>query len=74
MSKATVIFDEKGVPRPAKEPLWVQRKSDNLLMFLLKSKRPDKYRDNFRVEHGGDFDQVVARLAAARQRMRETVK
>ena len=30
--------------------------SDALLMFLLKANRPDKYRDNIKVDHAGSID------------------
>jgi hypothetical protein len=42
-AKGQVVLDEQGQPRmtPAVRP----RKSDNLLMFLIKAKRPE-YRDS----------------------------
>jgi hypothetical protein len=46
-----VVRDAEG--NPLAVPLTVPRKSDNLLMFVLKAKRPDKYRDNATVEHTG---------------------
>lgn len=33
--------------------------SDGLLTFLLKGRRPDRYRDNVKVEHGGEITQRV---------------
>lgn len=53
----------------------VTKYSDNLLMFTLKARRPEKFRDNSRVEHAGDGggpiqidlagvkDELAARLA-----------
>lgn len=32
---------------------YVQEFSDTLLIFMLKARRPDKYRENVKVEHGG---------------------
>jgi hypothetical protein len=34
-------------------PLTIKRYSDTLLIFLMKGARPEKYRDNARVEHTG---------------------
>lgn len=50
------------------KPLTVRKFSDPLLMFLLKGFRPDKYRDNSKVEISGSVD-IVERLAAARKRL-----
>jgi hypothetical protein len=46
------ILDEKG------EPIiqTVKKYSDNLLMFLMKARAPEKYRDNSRVELAGQLD------------------
>lgn len=35
--------------------------SDQLLMFLLRSHRPERYRENYRVEHSGSADAPVKR-------------
>ena len=45
--------DKKGNPLLSKTPLVVYKKSDVLLMFVLKSKRPERYRDNATVEYAG---------------------
>ena len=45
--------DPNGFPKLSNVPLVVYKKSDNLLMFLLKSKRPEVYRDHAKVEHTG---------------------
>jgi len=37
----------------------VQRYSDTLLIFLMKARRPDKYRDNVKVEHAGGDKPIV---------------
>lgn len=42
-----LIFDHEG------NPLMERTFSDTLLIFLLKGVRPDKYRDNAKVEHSG---------------------
>jgi hypothetical protein len=42
-----VLRDERG------EPIVVRRGSDTLLIFTLKALRPDKFRDNARVELAG---------------------
>lgn len=33
----------------------VQKYSDTLLIFMLKSRRPEKFRENVKVEHGGEI-------------------
>jgi hypothetical protein len=50
----------EGVPEPViykgkKTRNTIQRYSDTLLIFLLKGARPEKYRDNARVEHAGSI-------------------
>lgn len=40
----------------------VQEYSDTLLIFMLKSRRPDKYRDNFKIEHSGKVEHTVTEL------------
>ena len=50
------------------KPLSTRKFSDVLLMFLLKGFRPEKYRDNSKVEITGTVD-IVERLAAARKRL-----
>ena len=37
----------------------IRRYSDTLLIFMLKSRRPDIYRENVRVEHGGKIKHEV---------------
>jgi len=37
-----------------KEIIPVRKYSDTLLIFLLKARRPEKFRDNVKVEHTGD--------------------
>jgi hypothetical protein len=41
---------------------FVQDYSDTLLIFMLKGRRPQKFRDNTHVEHGGGLtlEQLVA--------------
>lgn len=34
----------------------VRKYSDTLLIFLLKAHRPHKYRDNYKIEHGGQVE------------------
>lgn len=50
---------EKGIPEYAlvdgKRVMVSRKYSDTLLIFLLKAHRPDKYRDNVKVEHTGDL-------------------
>ena len=43
----------KDTPGARMIPLTVKRYSDTLLIFLLKGARPEKYRDNARIEHTG---------------------
>lgn len=45
------VVGDETVPRM--KPLVIHRKSDVLLMFMLKSLCPEKYRDNAKVEHTG---------------------
>lgn len=67
-----LLFDpETGKPVLTDKPLTVLKYSDNLLMFLLKGERPNKYRDNAKVEITGSLDVVVERLQAARKRLKQ---
>ena len=43
--------------------------SDVLLMFLIKGADPETYRENVHVEHTGELQLIVERLAAARKRV-----
>lgn len=45
--------------------------SDSLLQFLLKARRPEKYRERQEVVHVG-LDELAARIAAGRQRVAGT--
>lgn len=68
--KMVPALDADGKPRVK----TIQRYSDTLAIFLLKSHDPDKYRDNSKVELGGslelrtmsdeEIDEELARLAA----------
>lgn len=49
-----------------------RKPSDLLTIFLMKAARPDKYRDNVRVEHSGDLRLIVERLSSARQRLKDS--
>lgn len=53
-----------GVTRPVavgKEIVEITEYSDTLAIFLLKGRRPEKFRDNVKVDHGGKLDvNVVA--------------
>jgi hypothetical protein len=54
----------EGVPRETfdKDGNLIRREtvySDTLLILLLKARRPEKYRDNAKVEHAGDPDKPV---------------
>lgn len=44
----------------------VQKYSDTLLIFLLKAARPDKYRDNVRMEHSGPDGGPIAIVGEGR--------
>lgn len=44
---------EKPVYQGGKLVGRVNEYSDTLLIFMLKARRPDKYRENVKVEHGG---------------------
>lgn len=46
----------------------VRKFSDGLLMFTLRGAMPKKYRDNVKMEHGGEVDFAV-KLRAARERV-----
>ena len=48
--------------------------SDVLLIFLLKARRPEKYRDNVHVQHSGHVDHDLKRMTARRFRSRETLQ
>lgn len=46
---------------PRQKFVEITEYSDTLAIFLLKARRPDKYRDNVKVDHGGKLDvNVVA--------------
>jgi hypothetical protein len=45
------VVGDETIPRM--KPLVIWRKSDVLLMFMLKGLAPEKYRDNAKVEHTG---------------------
>ena len=50
------------------ESVAVQRAvdgSDTLMIFLLKSRRPQKYRENVKIEHGGSIGQDAAEMTDA---------
>jgi hypothetical protein len=61
VSSGKVVRDDDG------QPLAVRRYSDNLLLALLKARRPDKFKDRAVVEHD-IADGLADRLEAARQR------
>ncbi len=44
----------------------VQTYSDGLLTFMLKARRPDKYRDNVKVEHSGSVKTEIVPVAIDR--------
>lgn len=52
----------KPVYQGGKEVGAIQEYSDTLLIFMLKARRPEKYRDNVKVEHTGNI--TFADLAA----------
>lgn len=66
--KGTIRKDRKGRTVWSDKPLTVAKKSDLLLIFLMKAAMPDKYRENVKVEHSGELNLIVERLAAARKR------
>jgi hypothetical protein len=70
VSSGKVVRDDDG------QPIAIRRYSDNLLLALLKARRPDKFKDRAVVEHD-IADGLADRLEAARQRAlaasRETV-
>lgn len=49
-----------GVERPVfyqgAECGSIREYSDSVLMFILKAGRPEKYRDHYKIEHGGHID------------------
>ena len=44
---------KNGKPVLSDIPLTIRKPSDTLLIFLLKGAKPDKYRDNAKIEHSG---------------------
>jgi hypothetical protein len=66
-----VVLDNSGKPVTSGRPLVERTYSHNLLMFLLKPLRPDRYRENVKVEHAGELRVITERLNAARQRLKE---
>jgi hypothetical protein len=61
VSAGRVVRDDDG------QPLAIRRYSDNLLLALLKARRPKKFKDRAVVEHD-IADGLADRLEAARQR------
>lgn len=61
VSNGKVVRDDDG------RPLAIRRYSDNLLLALLKARRPEKFKDRAVVEHDV-ADGLADRLEAARQR------
>jgi hypothetical protein len=61
VSAGKVVRDDDG------QPLVIRRYSDNLLLALLKARRPEKFKDRAVVEHD-IADGLADRLEAARQR------
>ena len=57
------------------EKVAVQRAvdgSDTLMIFLLKSRRPQKYRENVKIEHGGEIRTYLDELS--RDQLRERAR
>jgi hypothetical protein len=64
-----IVYDEQGAPLARQ---LVKRKySNQLLTFLLKGFKPEKYRDRTTVDVSGTLAVVVDRLAAARARLQD---
>jgi hypothetical protein len=61
VSAGRVVRDDDG------QPLAIRRYSDNLLLALLKARRPERFKDRAVVEHD-IADGLADRLEAARQR------
>jgi hypothetical protein len=61
VSSGRVVRDDDG------QPLAIRRYSDNLLLALLKARRPERFKDRAVVEHD-IADGLADRLEAARQR------
>lgn len=61
VSARKVVHDDEG------QPLAIRRYSDNLLLALLKARRPERFKDRALVEHD-IADGLADRLEAARQR------
>jgi hypothetical protein len=61
VSSGKVVRDDDG------QPLAIRRYSDNLLLALLKARRPERFKDRAVVEHD-IADGLADRLEAARQR------
>jgi hypothetical protein len=62
VSSGKVVRDDDG------RPLAIRRYSDNLLLALLKARRPERFKDRAVVEHD-IADGLADRLEAARQRV-----
>lgn len=60
----------EGVTKPlvsaGKHVTDVTEYSDTLLIFMLKSRRPERYRDNVKVEHAGSVKTEVVEVARDR--------
>lgn len=52
--------DKKGLPVLSDQPLTIKEYSDVLLMFHLKAKRPERYRDNSAVQLSGPGGAPIA--------------
>ena len=68
---------EKPVFQQGRQVGTIREYSDLLLMFMLKSRRPEVYRENHRVEHvgqGGRLDVNVVLDASQRDSLRELLR
>lgn len=52
----------------------VRKYSDTLLIFMLKSRRPEKYRDNVKIEHTGTVRQQIEVPVDATERSRRAAQ
>lgn len=63
-----IVRDETGLPKLSKIPLTIRKRNDVAAFFLLKALRPEKYRENVKIDHAAPLN-LVERLKEGRERV-----
>lgn len=62
-----VLGYDKPVYQGGAQVGTIREYSDTLLIFMLKARNPDKYRDNVKVSHAGQIDHKVTTISDIRK-------